>query len=111
MDMILSDHAEWRCAQRNLSYADVEFVCRYGKQRRNAGVIFCQMWDKYMPKHIPANNTFCRLAGTTVVLCRCGHFVITVYRNGEAFHEDIKKSKYCRHQEASCPYCRQAQAA
>ncbi|NWG16483.1 MAG: DUF4258 domain-containing protein [Chloroflexi bacterium] len=111
MELDLSDHARRRCAQRNLSYNEVLFICQYGKRAHNAGVIFCQLRRDRMPKHIPANNPYQRLIGTTIVLSSCGHVVVTVYREGEAFHEDLKKSKYCWHRHTSCPHCSTIKAA
>lgn len=111
MELDLSDHARRRCAQRNLSYNEVLFICQYGKRERNAGVIFCQLRRDRMPKHIGANDPYQRLIGTTVVLSKCGYVVVTVYREGKAFHEDKRKSKYYWRQHTSCPHCSTIKAA
>lgn len=106
LEIVLSDHAEWRCAQRNLSYAEIVFLCENGNQIHNAGVIFCQFRRDRIPDWLTPNHPYQRLAGSTVILCKCGHFVITAYRDEEAFQKDKRKAKYCwRQASQSCPYC------
>jgi hypothetical protein len=90
----LSTHAFLRSAQRNLSYDDIAFIIQHGSRVHRTGVIFCQLRQKDIPPDTPGNHRHRQLAGTTVVLCKCGHYVITLYRNERAFHRDARKNKY-----------------
>lgn len=104
--LILSRHAKWRSAQRNLSIDDMKFIIMHGKRVRKQGVIFYQLLAKKIPTDLPANHHFRRLVGSTVLTCQCGHFVITVYRNEKAQRRDRHKEKYrVGEQHQCCPYC------
>jgi hypothetical protein len=106
LEIILSHHARQRSAQRNLSLDEIVFVVEHGELLRNTGVIFREMRRKDMPSFIPANHPYQRLVGTTIVMCKCGHYVVTLYRKAEAFHKNRRKTKYSRHeQHECCPYC------
>jgi hypothetical protein len=106
MDISLSQHAEMRSAQRNVSFDEILFIIRHGRRTRRTGVIFCQMLEKNMPENIPANDPIQRLVGTTVVLCECGHHVVTIKRGVKSFFKDKRKSKYCaKRQYGTCPCC------
>lgn len=104
--IILSEHAQERSARRNLSPSDIDFIIANGHRLRRTGVIFCQLRNSSLPDSIPGNHRARQLVGTTVVLCRCGRYVVTVYREKRAFHRDARKPKYsARACPASCP-CR-----
>lgn len=90
----LSEHAQQRSAQRNLSNEDIAFVVRHGDRVHRTGVIFCQMRHHNLPDKTPGNHRWRQLIGTTVVLCRCGGCVVTLYREERAFQRDCRKSKY-----------------
>lgn len=106
MVISLSRHAEMRSAQRNVSFSEILFIVKHGHRTRRTGVIFCQMLAKNMPENIPANDSIQRLVGTTVVLCECGHYVVTLKRGEKSFFKDKRKSKYCaKRQYGTCPYC------
>lgn len=106
MDFELSDHAERRAAQRNLLSDEIDFMLQYGQLVHNTGVIFCQMRQKDLPDDLPANHRYRRLVGTTVVLCKCGYFVVTVYREHKAFRADTSKTQYSQSDALkNCPYC------
>ena len=99
-------------ATRNITPEEIGFIIEHGKKLRNAGVIFSQLHAKSVPESIPANHHYRRLIGSTVVLCKCGQFVITLYREEEAFQRDKRKSKHTtQDQRGTCPYCKAAQAA
>jgi hypothetical protein len=111
-DLTLSDHACHRSAQRNVSFEEIDFIVQHGSALRNTGVIFRQMRRKDLPRDLPANHPYRRLVGTTVVLCKCGHHVLTIYREGEAFHKDRCKRKYCQRDfMVSCPRCMSSETA
>ena len=103
----MSQHAQYRSAQRNLSKKDIQFILTNGKRQRGAGVIFCQLHHKNIPNDTPGNHRYRQLVGTTLVLCRCGEFVVTVYREDKAFHKDQCKARYNHNidQAYSCPNC------
>lgn len=107
MDFELSDHAVRRAAQRNLRQDEIDFMIANGSFHRNTGVIFCQLRAKDLPDDLPANHRFRRLVGTTLVLCRCGYYVVTVYREARAFHDDLCKARYNNRaiQFMACPHC------
>lgn len=108
MEFQLSDHAARRAAQRNLSPDEIDFLLQHGKHLHNTGVIFCQLRAKDVPNDLPGNHRYRRLVGSTLVLCRCGYFVVTLYREAKAFHGDSCKTRYNRRPATfvSCPYCR-----
>ncbi len=106
--VMLSLHAELRSAHRNVSYEEIAFVVRHGRRERRTGVIFCRMLDQTMPADIPPGHDFRRLVGTTVILCECGQFVVTVKRGQQEFVKDRRKAKYCMKQQHVCPCCSHA---
>jgi hypothetical protein len=97
MNIQLSDHADQRCAQRNLSEAEIHFIIAYGKLERRAGIEFYQLRQKDLPYDLPANDRRRRLVGSTVLLSKDSAHVITAYRNSRAFRRDRQKSKYDFH--------------
>ncbi len=103
----LSQHAKHRSAQRNLSKEDIHFVLTHGEHEHGAGVIFCQLHRKNIPNDTPGNHRYRQLVGTTLVLCTCGEFVVTLYRQSKAFHKDKCKAHYNRQggQSSTCPCC------
>ena len=105
-DFSMSSHALQRSAQRNISEHDIAFILTYGKRIRNTGVIFCQLRHKDLPDDLPGNHRYRQIVGTTIVLCRCGHYVVTIYREERAFHRDMRKAKYClKEHYVGCPTC------
>lgn len=104
LNVSLSSHASQRSAQRNLSDADIAFILQNGSRVHRTGVIFCQLRHKDVPEETPGNHRHRQLVGTTVVLSKCGHYVITVYRDAKAFQRDIRKSKY-NNLGQSCALC------
>ncbi|MBZ0303166.1 MAG: DUF4258 domain-containing protein [Anaerolineae bacterium] len=100
----LSNHASTRSAQRNLSDDDIAFILQHGSRVHRTGVIFCQLRQKDLPPDTPGNHRHRQLAGTTVVTCRCGHTVITVYRDKRAFQRDTRKARY-NHADLQCEAC------
>ncbi len=90
----ISDHAQKRCAQRNLTQDEVDFIITYGRRVRRTGVIFCQLRRRDLPDDLEGSHPYYRLVGSTVVLSNCGHHVLTAYRDERAFHRDNRKTKY-----------------
>lgn len=92
--IVLTGHAQERSARRNISASDIDFIVTNGHRVHRTGVIFCQLRSSSIPDSVPGNHRFRQLVGTTVVLCRCGCCVVTVYREAKAFHRDARKTKY-----------------
>lgn len=95
----LSTHASQRSAQRNLREDEIAFIVTYGRRVRRAGAVFCQLRRIDLPDDMSANDPFRRLVGSTVVLSRCGEYVLTVYRDERAFRRDCRKDKFRRNPE------------
>lgn len=106
MDFTLSSHALERSAQRNISDDDIDFILTHGVKLHRTGVIFCQLRHKNLPEDLPGNHRARQLVGTTLVLCKCGQYIVTVYREERAFHRDKRKAKYCATPGyGGCPGC------
>jgi hypothetical protein len=112
MEFKLSDHAARRAAQRNLSHEEIDFLLEHGHFMHNTGVIFCQLRQKDVPDDLPGNHRFRRLVGSTAVLCKCGYYVVTLYREQRAFRGDSLKTRYSLRGErlTNCPYCNEVVA-
>ncbi|MBC7870508.1 MAG: DUF4258 domain-containing protein [Chitinophagaceae bacterium] len=94
--LAISHHAHQRSAQRNLREDEIDFIATYGRRMRRTGAIFCQLLRSDIPDDLPANHSYRRLVGSTVVLSRCGQYVLTVYRDEKAFRRDSRKEKFRR---------------
>lgn len=92
--MFISTHAQMRCAQRNVSPDEINFILEHGKRCHRAGAVFYVMLAKDLPKDLRADDRYRRLNGVTVVLSKCGQVVKTVYRNPEAMKKVRRKMKY-----------------
>jgi hypothetical protein len=102
--LIISDHAYQRAAQRNVSEDEIYIIVQHGHRVRKAGAIFCQFRRNSLPE---LDARLEALIGTTVMLCKCGSSVITLYRNERAFKRDRRKSKYDMTPSSAvrCPNC------
>ena len=107
MDFELSTHASRRAAQRNFSPDEIDFLLEHGCLTRNTGVIFCRLRAKDLPDDLPRNHRYRRLVGSTLILCKCGYFVVTLYREPRAFKDDSCKTAYSQRggKSINCPYC------
>jgi hypothetical protein len=106
--MLTSFHAMQRAAQWNVSAGEMDFIVEIAHRERSGGVIFCQLRACNIAEDIPPNHRYRQLIGTTIVLCKCGECVITLYRNVKAFRADRKKAKYNNRkqdQHNPCPIC------
>lgn len=102
----LSNHARIQARRRNFTDDDINFLVKNARSKRATGAIFFQMYKKDMPDDIPPNDRRQKLVGATVLTCKCKRFVITMYKNPNAFKRDSKKKKYdSRNSVHSCPYC------
>ncbi len=87
-------HATERCAQRNLTPAEIEYVLAHGKKFHNAGAIAYFLGRKDIPKADSRNQRLQQLVGTTVLVSANGAEIITVYRNQNGLKEHRQKAKY-----------------
>lgn len=78
-ELVPSDHAEWRMAQRNVSWTDLEFVLDHGEKIYRHGVIFFYLRRCDIP--LGLRKKYGRLEGATVVFNGQTHEIITVYRS------------------------------
>jgi hypothetical protein len=86
----LTQHAQLRMSQRNVSREDVLFVLQHGMVEHRAGAALYFMGKRRIPSGIAHAE---RLEGIAV-LCR-GNQVITVYRNRKrALKDHRRKPKY-----------------
>lgn len=95
-DLTFSDHADLRCAQRNLTPAEVAYVVRHGRRSRRAGAIFVNLGRRDVPAADRRNQRVAQLIGTTAVVASDGGLIITVYRNEAAHKSNRRKAKYRR---------------
>jgi hypothetical protein len=102
-------HADQRRRERGFTQDEIDFILAHARRERRTGVIFCQMRDKDMPR-LEGSNRYHRLRGVTVILCGCEQFVLTVYKNPQAFKKDRCKAKYNAYTgESCCPNCKESQ--
>lgn len=105
----ISNHARIQARRRNFSDEDICFVLRNATSTRATGAVFFQMYRKDMPEDVPPNDRRRNLIGATVLTCKCKKFVITLYKNPNAFKRDSRKKKYNYRisNVVSCPHCNQ----
>lgn len=78
----LTDHAELRMAQRNLSWHDIQFVLIYGQRYRKTGTIHVFLGGRDIPDEL--RREYARLEGTTVLVNQDTDTIITAYRNRDS---------------------------
>lgn len=89
----VTQHANQRMAQRNISPSEIEFVITYGEHRHTAGAIFFHLRKKDIPLELRHYSAISRLEGTTVVTSSDTSTVITVYRNRTNGLRQVKHKK------------------
>jgi hypothetical protein len=85
----LSDHAELRMAQRNVSWHDVQFVLQYGQRYRKTGIIHVFLGARDIPHDL--HREYARLEGTTILVNQDTDTIITVYRDRESGANYIRR--------------------
>lgn len=83
-----TEHAEMRIAQRNFTIEDVYYILKHGRAAYRAGVIFCQLREKDLPREDRSDERKHKLVGCEVVLTPCKQLVMTVYHA-----RDLKNSR------------------
>lgn len=98
----LTDHANWRMAQRNLSWEDLHIVLQYGQRYRKTGIIHVFLGARDIPSDL--RREYARLEGTTVLVNQDTNTIITVYRNrGNGANYIRRKDKERRRAERCQP--------
>src|SRR4051812_31794479 len=79
----LTDHADLRLAQRNLSHADLDYCCRYGIELHRRGECHVVLRRCDIPKEDLARPEIARLEGTLIVFALDG-WIKTIFRDRRA---------------------------
>ena len=92
----VSNHADRRLAQRNLSFDDVRYVFAHGRVHHAGKAMFVYLGLRDIPADDRRDDHIRRLEGTVLVLDPCtGQHLTTAYRNRRKGSRDIKrKSKH-----------------
>lgn len=90
----ISTHARQRLAQRNLSLADVDYVCAHGKRIRNGHAIFVCLTRRDIPDEHLQHARAIQLEGTVLVFDHLtGTSLVTAYRNRQRGIKDVKRKR------------------
>ncbi len=88
----ISAHAGRRLAQRNLSPADVLYVCAHGRVHHAGKAFFVHLGLRDIPADHRRQDRLRRLEGTVLVLDPdSGQHLTTAYRNRRHGSRDIKR--------------------
>ena len=79
VELVPTNHAELRMAQRNVSEFELEFVLDHGHRYYHDGWVHYVLRGCDIPECLW--HEFCRLEGTTVIFCPQSRKIITVYRD------------------------------
>lgn len=94
-DFTLTYHAAERCAQRNLSHDDIQYVIQYGRRVYNAGTCEFFLGKQDIPRSDRTQQRITQLEGTVVQVDIKAGVILTVYRNREnGLKDHRRKSKY-----------------
>jgi hypothetical protein len=89
---IVSQHADRRLAQRNLTHQDVSYVFAHGRVHHAGKALFIHLGLRDIPADDRRHNQYRRLEGTVLVLDPIsGHHLTTAYRNRRSGSRDIKR--------------------
>jgi hypothetical protein len=88
-NLLVSEHAAQRMAQRNLDQEDITAVLRFGRVEYRTGAEFYFLGRRDLPKG--TEQKFSRLVGTTIIVE--DGWVVTVYRNHRAISDIKRKPK------------------
>jgi len=89
---VISQHADRRLAQRNLTFDDVRYVFAHGRLHHRGKALFVHLGLRDIPTDDRRTDRFRRLEGTVLVLDPCtGEHLTTAYRNRRTGSRDIKR--------------------
>jgi hypothetical protein len=89
-DFSINHHAAQRMAQRNVNFADLEIVLRFGRVLHRTGAEFYFLAKRDLPDDL--QRQFDYLVGATVILEN--EKIITVYRNRRTLSRIRRKRKH-----------------
>lgn len=90
----ISNHAQQRLAQRNISMRDIEFALKYGKKLYRSGVFFVFLGRHDIPFECQNDDRFSKLEGITLLISKDSGCLITAYKNKHALKQIKRKQKY-----------------
>lgn len=77
----LTQHAQRRMAQRNISPRDIQIVLAYGQRDWTYRGQAYALGRRHIPSDMMARDDVRRLEGTVVIVTENNETIITVYRN------------------------------
>ena len=101
--MQMTDHAQVRCAQRQIDPETFAFIKKYGRKIWRTGVAFYFLGKRDIPQKLRGDDRFAKLEGVILLVSADGT-LITTYRNPNGLKTIRKKTKY-RMQGASYKIC------
>lgn len=89
---VISQHADRRLAQRNLTFDDVRYVFAHGRLHHCGKALFVHLGLRDIPSGDRRTDRYRRLEGTVLVLDPAtGQHLTTAYRNRRTGSRDIKR--------------------
>jgi hypothetical protein len=92
-DIQVSSHANRRCAQRNLSPAQVAYILAHATEVHRTGITFFILRRRDMPAPDRKLDRYAKLGGAVLLLAH-DWTLVTAYRHPRAYHRVNKKHKY-----------------
>jgi hypothetical protein len=90
-----TNHSDYRCNCRNLSNADLDYICRYGTILRSGGALKYILLKRDIPTQDRGKQRPAQLEGTVVIINEETGTIITAYRNRDkGYKQESKKQKY-----------------
>lgn len=90
-ELMLSDHARRRMAQRNVSERDISYIMGHGQESHCAGARLVTLRQCDISRQARQQATIARLEGVTLVLSRDEPLLLTVWRNRRAATRRIRR--------------------
>lgn len=94
--MSFSQHAEKRCAQRNISRNDVLYVLQHGRRYWNAGTLMYFLGRRDIPAHDRADQRVRQLVGLCVhtrLVETDTLLIVTLYHNEKTGLKDHRRKQ------------------
>ena len=88
-----SEHAQIRCAQRQIDPESLAFIKKHGQKIRRTGIMFYFLGRRNIPQDLRADDRFAKLEGVTLLISADGT-LITAYRNPKGLKTIRKKMRY-----------------
>ncbi|MEK6531077.1 MAG: DUF4258 domain-containing protein [Deltaproteobacteria bacterium] len=88
-----SKHALQRASQRNITWDNVNFIMRFGREIHNGGALFVFLGKHDIPYEYQRDDRFAKLEGSTLLISDDGKCLITTYKNKNGLKQIKKKQK------------------